>query len=378
MTEYNKDDEYVREWSTGGIKYKQRRDGGIEIYHQPNRYVAATPVTVASTAPKTTGGGFGLFSSVPRAIGRGVKQFATDIVDLNTKGYTSTPSRNKKTTTPAGVRTGRSIVSTAPAAPGAIVSPGGLTSPVTVDELLASDASGLAGDGGYQGEEVAGVSSWQDVLGGLFGLGGGGGGGGGMSAKEQYELQQAQATQRALNRYARGIQQQLDTGSYRTAQDDLLARLGKQYSAATPIINQSIDSLRTAIEAQTNPYAGLQAQVSEVSPQLSQLLESQGLSTDALGQFGSVLQAQAQERGNAYNEMAKRMAALDEQSRQRMLTGAESQRANLLAGLEAARAGYGTQIESQATEARRGLEQMLLDAIAKGANPKRKKGKGKK
>jgi hypothetical protein len=247
--------------------------------------------------------------------------------------------------------------------------------PVTVDELIGSMS--VADSGGYEGETApAGGFSLAD----MFGIGSGGGGGG-ASARQQYELEQAQAQQRALNRYARAIRGRLDDDSYRSAQDDLLAKLGEQYGAATPVINQSIDALRGLIESQQNPYAGLQAQVSEVSPQLAQLMESQGLSTDALGQFASVLGSQAQERGNAYNEMVARMASAEDAARQRMLAGAESQRTNLLAGLEGSRAGLASQIEAQAVGERNRLEELMLQAIAQGANvggKKKSKKKGKK
>jgi hypothetical protein len=327
---------------------------------------------------KSSYSGWGVFSDIAnftKGLGGDVK----NLIDLNTKGYVSTP---KKTTPKQTVPSMPKLSKPMPMFGG--VYPNRGYSPVTVDELLGLGDTGpvpAAGTEGYTGETVEGGMSFQDILR-EFGIGSGGSGGssGRMTAKEQFELEQAKAQQRALNRYARGIQSMLDSGSYRTAQDDLLNTLTQQYQSATPTINSAVDALRSVISSQENPYLNAQATVTQVDPQLEQFLQSQGVSTEPLAGYAATLQAERQARADAYNRLNESMRTNYETQRNAQTTGAEAMRTALLGALENSRTGYGAQIESQATQERKGLEQMLLDAISKGANPnkKNKKNRNKK
>jgi hypothetical protein len=193
------------------------------------------------------------------------------------------------------------------------------------------------------------------------------GGGGGSSAEEQAKLQRQKMIQRNLNRYARTVADQITSGDYRTAQDDLLSQLDASYRDARPVIDTAIENLRATISGQANPYANVNVTPTEVQPQLQQLLESQGASTDPLAQYAATLQAQRQGQSEAYNNMMRQLAAGYEAGRGGQLGSAEAQRASLLAALEGARAGYGAQVNSQAAQRRGQLDELLMRAIAEGA-----------
>lgn len=342
--------EYVREWSAGPVKYKQRSNGTVDMEYQYSKYAPSIPMgSTKLTGKKQKYSGWGLFGPPANAV-------------KNLFGKQSAP-RN--------VAPPRSVT------PSRVTNPLETSSetaqPVTLDELLGLGIpTPTSGDMGlYTGEEVAPT----DLSSLLRGFIGSSGGDGGMSAKEQFELEQAKASQRALNRYARSLQEMLNTGSYRTNQDQLLANLAQQYQASSPVVNASIDALRSQISGMQNPYENIQVQTAQASPQLQQLLESQGVSATPLQEFGAALQAQNQGQAAAFGNLAQQLASGFEQSRGTQLTGAESQRAALLSALENARNTYASQLESQAMQRRQGIEQLLLDAIAKGANPKKKRGK---
>lgn len=245
-------------------------------------------------------------------------------------------------------------------------SPAGPGEPSTVEIL-----EGLGIDGGSPTDDIygqGGVGGFSDLLR-LFGtMSSGGGGGSAEAAKAKAELQKQRMLQRNLNRYGGLIAGMINDGGYRSQQDALLGELQKQYSAATPTINTAVDALKAQISGQVNPYANIQAQQVQVTPQLQQLLESQGVSTSPLQEFASTLQAQNAGQAAAFNNLSQQLAGGYEAGRTGQLTGADAMRAQALAALEGARAGYGTQLESQAATARNDLLGLLLNAVGQGAN----------
>lgn len=245
-------------------------------------------------------------------------------------------------------------------------SPSGPGEPSTVEIL-----QGLGLDGGSPTDDIygqPGTGGFSDLLR-LFGsMGSGGGGSSADTAKDKAELQKQRMLQRNLNRYGGLIAGMINDGGYRQQQDALLGELQKQYSAATPTINSAVDALKAQITGQVNPYVNMQAQTVQVTPQLQQLLESQGASTTPLQEFASTLQAQNQGQTTAFNNLAQQLGGAFETGRAGQLTGADAMRAQALAALEGARAGYGTQLESQAATARNDLLGLLLNAVGQGAN----------
>jgi hypothetical protein len=340
--------EYVNEWGAGPVKYKQRRDGTVDMEYSYSQYAPPIPMgSTKMTGKKQKYSGWGLFDNVSNVakgfLGKKTRPALPTVATVRTPGRVTNPLETSSET----------------------------AQPVTLDELLGlgADSPTTASGDLYTGEEVSPVDMSRFFS--SF-LGSGGGGGGGMTAKEQFELEQAKASQRALNRYARNLQNVLDTGSYRTGQDELLNLLSQQYGASTPVINTAVDALKAQIAGQVNPYANIQAEATQVTPQLQQLLESQGVSTTPLQEFATTLQSQSEGQAAAFNNLAQQLAAGFEGSRTGQMTGAESQRAALLGALENARNLYSSQIESQALQRRQNIEQLLLDAIAKGGNPRKK------
>jgi hypothetical protein len=194
--------------------------------------------------------------------------------------------------------------------------------------------------------------------------GSGAGGGGGLSAAER-------AKQRALNQYTRQIQRMLRSGSYMEPYNDLTTTLGEQYDAARPQIQGAYNSLISQIQQQQNPYANITGQATAVTPQLQQLLEGQGVSTQPLQEFASTLQAQNQGQADAFTNLARAMSTIQQSGQQSAMNAAQAQQANLLSALENARLGYGAQIASQGQQRQQQLLETLLSAISQGGTPRR-------
>ena len=190
-----------------------------------------------------------------------------------------------------------------------------------------------------------------------------GGGGDGLSASDRLN-------QRNLNRFTQQLQGMLTSGQYRAPQDQLMSVLQQQYGAATPQINTAYDNLVSQLQAQQNPYAGITAQATPVTPQLEQLLQSQGVSTDPLQQFATALNTQNQGQATAFQNLINTMSGMESAGQKSMIDAANAQRAQALAALEGQRAGFGTQLESQAAGRQQDLMTMLLDAISKGGAPR--------
>lgn len=193
---------------------------------------------------------------------------------------------------------------------------------------------------------------------------GAGGVGGGLTAAEK-------AQQQALNRYTRQLQGLLRSGSYRAPQDQLMQQLQTQYQAATPQINTAYENLISQLQSQTNPYANMQAVTTQATPELQQLLQSQGVSTDPLQQFATALNTQNQGQATAFQNLINTMSGIQSAGQTGMIDAARAQQANALAALEGQRAGYATQLESQAAGQQQNFMEMLLNAIAKGGAPRK-------
>jgi hypothetical protein len=175
----------------------------------------------------------------------------------------------------------------------------------------------------------------------------------------------------SLDRYTRAIQNMLTSGSYRKPQDDLLAKLTEMYGQAQPRINTAMDNLSSFLGAQTNPYAGLEAQRTEVSPDsmLSELLQSQGVNQTPLQQLAAVTQAQNTGQSTAFQNLIGSMQNMWQGNQAGQLADVNTQRADLQTQLENSRLGAGAQLNKDAAGQQQDLMKLLLEALSKGGRP---------
>lgn len=173
----------------------------------------------------------------------------------------------------------------------------------------------------------------------------------------------------ALDRYTQAIQGMLTSGSYRQPQDDLMARLQTMYGQAQPQINTAMDNLTGFLQGQTNPYAGLQAQTTQATPALSELLQSQGVDQTPLQQLAAVTQAQNTGQSTAFQNLIGSMQNMWTGNQAGQIQDVASQKADLQTQLENSRLGAGTQLETKAAGQQQDLMTMLLSAISKGGKP---------
>jgi hypothetical protein len=184
----------------------------------------------------------------------------------------------------------------------------------------------------------------------------GSGGGGGLSP---------------LDRYTQAIQGMLTSGSYRQPQDDLLARLQTMYGEAQPQVNTAMDNLTGFLQGQTNPYAGLQAQTTQATPALSELLQSQGVDQTPLQQLAAVTQAQNTGQSTAFQNLIGSMQNMWTGNQAGQIQDVASQKADLQTQLQNSFLGAGTQLNTKAAGQQQDLMTMLLTALSKGGKPRK-------
>lgn len=177
----------------------------------------------------------------------------------------------------------------------------------------------------------------------------------------------------ALDRYTQSIQQMLTSGSYRKPQDDLFAKLQEMYGQAQPQVNTAMDDLTGFLQKQTNPYAGLEAQRTEVPPDsmLSELLKSQGVNQTPLQQMAAVTQAQNNGQSDAFQNLIGSMQNMWQGNQAGQIQDVASQKANLQTQLQNSLLGAGTQLDTKAAAQQQNLMSMLLTALSKGGKPKK-------
>lgn len=173
-----------------------------------------------------------------------------------------------------------------------------------------------------------------------------------------------------LDRYTRVLQKMLTGGSYRQPYDELTNRLNTMGTQAQGTINSSMDQLQNFLQGQANPYEGFRAQQTQVSPELSNFLQSQGVSTDPLRQFAATINQQNAGQATAFQNMADSLKNLYTTQQQGMIGDVAQQRANLSSALGAAQTGMGAQVNQQALGQRNELMQMLLQALGQGGQPR--------
>lgn len=173
----------------------------------------------------------------------------------------------------------------------------------------------------------------------------------------------------ALDRYTRQLQSMLTGGSYAQPYKDLETKLGELYGQARPQIDDAMTNLQTTLQGMQNPYSNFQAQTTQVTPELSQLLQSQGVPTNPLQEMAAATAAQNAGQSTAFGNLASTLGTIYGADQKGMAGDVATQRANLMNALEQSRLGFGAQIANQRMDQQSELMKQLLAAISKGGRP---------
>jgi hypothetical protein len=136
------------------------------------------------------------------------------------------------------------------------------------------------------------------------------------------------------------------------------------YSAGN--INDSMDTLTGALQAQTNPFADFKAQSTTTTPELSALLQSQGVSQDPLQQFATAINAQNKNQATAFQNQADIMGKIYGANQQGAITDVGQQRASLLNQLQGNVLGTGAKLlggNGKKALDKNSIMQMILQAM---------------
>lgn len=128
-------------------------------------------------------------------------------------------------------------------------------------------------------------------------------------------------------------------------------------------INNSMDSLTRTLREQVNPFANFQAQQTQTSPGLQQLLQSQGVATDPLQQYASAINAQNTGQATAFQNLADTLGGFNTANQQGMINDAAQQRSDLLNQLQGSIFGTGAALMGKQAPNRNAIAQMLLAAM---------------
>jgi hypothetical protein len=173
-----------------------------------------------------------------------------------------------------------------------------------------------------------------------------------------------------MDQYTQSLQKLLRGGGYRKPFDDLTSQLGTMATQAQKTVGSSMDQLSSFLQAQKNPFEGLTAQQTAVQPDLANLLQSQGVSTDPLQQYANTVNTQNAGQATAMQNLMNTLGGIQGANQAGALADVETNRANLQSQLGASQMGMGAQIGQQATGQQQQLMQLLLDALSKGGRPR--------
>lgn len=141
---------------------------------------------------------------------------------------------------------------------------------------------------------------------------------------------------------------------------DTLKQLGDYSSQG---INSSMDQLMRTLGEQKNPYANFQAQNTSTTPELQQLLQSQGVNPDPLQQFASAINAQNTGQASAFQNQAMTNRDIYGANQVGAIQDTAAQRAQLLNSLQANTFGTGAALMGKKAPDRNSIVQMLLAAM---------------
>jgi hypothetical protein len=143
----------------------------------------------------------------------------------------------------------------------------------------------------------------------------------------------------------------------------MLDALQKLASMSQRGINQSMDTLTSTLQAQTNPFADFKAQQTETTPGLEQLLQSQGVSTDPLQQYATAINAQNTGQAKAFQNLADTLSGFNTANQEGMIADVGQQRADLLNQLQGSVFGTGAKLMGKKAPDRNAIVQMLLQSM---------------
>jgi hypothetical protein len=146
----------------------------------------------------------------------------------------------------------------------------------------------------------------------------------------------------------------------------LLSTLRKLGDSAAGNINSSMDSLTRTLQAQKNPFADFKAQQTQTTPELSQLLQSQGVSQDPLQQFAATINAQNQGQATAFQNQADIMRDIYGANQAGSISDVGQQRSDLMAQLQGNVFGAGKNLMGKKAPDRNAVLQMILQAMKAG------------
>lgn len=172
----------------------------------------------------------------------------------------------------------------------------------------------------------------------------------------------------ALKKNADAIRKALSSGSYGKTYDDLLAKLTGAIPAAQEQINTGYGGLKTLIEGQSNPYAGLQFSPVQAEAPLMNFLQSQGGSADALKARLEAENIANQQSASQFQNIATLLGQRQVTGSNQRVADVEAARLAALQDLQTQGAGYGFNIEQQKQAERNRLNQILLELASKGVN----------
>jgi len=173
----------------------------------------------------------------------------------------------------------------------------------------------------------------------------------------------------ALDRFTRQLQAMLTGGSYGKPYDNLQESLANLNQKASGTINSSMDALKAALQGQANPYANFKAQSTQVTPELSQLLASQGVPTTPLQQMAAATQAQNTGQATAFQNLVGSLGTIYGANQAGQISDVDAQRANLQNMLTQQTQGMGAQLAEKKQGRQSELLTMLLSSLAKGGRP---------
>lgn len=131
-------------------------------------------------------------------------------------------------------------------------------------------------------------------------------------------------------------------------------------------VNSSMDSLTRTLQAQKNPFADFKAQQTQTTPELSQLLQSQGVSQDPLQQFATAINTQNRGQADAFQNQADIMRDIYGANQAGSISDVGQQRSDLMAQLQGNVFDAGTKLMGKKAPDRNAVLQMILQAMKAG------------
>jgi hypothetical protein len=128
-------------------------------------------------------------------------------------------------------------------------------------------------------------------------------------------------------------------------------------------VNSSMDELTRTLQAQANPFANYQAQSTSTTPELSQLLQSQGVSQDPLRQYAATVNAQNAGQASAFQNQANVMRDIYGANQAGSISDVGQQRNDLMNQLQGNILGTGQALMGKNAPDRNSILQMILQAM---------------